>query len=165
MSAFQWTPERIDELLTMFRQGYTSYQMAAHFGVSRGSVMGKLHRVRIAMGEKPKRQSDLTRTERRRRAKMLTTLASRADSVSAYVQPNPFVPDEGHLASIVDVTGCRWPVKDDPAFVGGVAFCNHAQKDGSSYCAHHAHINKAPYSDELLRRTYKQINFILKRAA
>ena len=66
----------------------------------------------------------------------MLTLATRAESVSRFVSLPIPAPDEGQLASIVDVTGCKWPVRDDPDFVGGVAFCNHAT-DGRVYCAHH----------------------------
>lgn len=167
--AFEWTPERIEELLSLWRQGLTSYQMAAHFGVSRSAVCGKIHRERVKANHVIERRREPRRrsspTDKPRSKKPMLTLPESAGSVSRIVSPALPVFDDGRLASILDVTGCRWPVKDDPAFVGGVAFCNHAQKDGSSYCAHHAQINKAPYSDELLRRTYKQINFILKRAA
>lgn len=48
------------------------------------------------------------------------------------------IPDEARLASIVDVTGCKWPVRDDAAFVGGIACCNHATADGAPYCQYHA---------------------------
>jgi hypothetical protein len=95
----------------------------------------------------------------------MLTLPIRAESVSAFVTPAVAAPDLGQIASIVDVTGCRWPVHDDPSFVGGVAFCNHEQKPGTSYCPYHAAQNKAAYSDELIRRTFSQVNYILKRLA
>jgi GcrA cell cycle regulator len=159
-----WTPERVEELLALWRQGLTSYQIAAHFGVTRNTVIGKLDRVRVALGLLPKRQSDLTRTERRRRNKMLS-LASRAESVSAYVSSRPSVPDQGQLASIIDVTGCRWPVKDDPSFVGGVAFCNHDQKEGSSYCAYHARKAVMPYKPKPIEGTLGPLGLRFPRRA
>ena len=66
----------------------------------------------------------------------MLTLATRAESVSRFVSLPIPAPDEGQLASIVDVTGCKWPVRDDADFVGGVAFCNHAT-NGGVYCPHH----------------------------
>lgn len=158
MSAFQWTPERTEELMRLSFEGHTTYQLAAYFGVSRGTVSGKIFREKCKLGllKEPDRSHRIRNRSKRKAMK---------ESDPGFMPMLALVPDESRLASIIDATGCKWPVRDDAAFVGGVAFCNHAQKDGSSYCAHHAQINKAPYSDELLRRTYKQINFILKRAA
>jgi hypothetical protein len=167
-----WTPETIDELIRLWRQGLTSYQLAKHFNTTRNSIMGKLHREKLrraTQGEPIERRAPAntgTITKRRytRREAMLT-LPERAGSVLRIVEPAPVVPDQGQLASIVDVTGCRWPVKDDPEFIGGFAFCNHAQRDGSAYCEYHARMNVAPWSADAKRRTEATINYILKRVA
>ena len=95
----------------------------------------------------------------------MLTLPERAGSVMRIVEPAPTPPDQGQLASIVDVSGCRWPVKDDPEFIGGVAFCNHGQRDGSPYCEYHARVNVAPYSREAIRNTIKQSLYVLKVAS
>lgn len=149
-----WTPERIEELMTLWRQGLTTYEMAAKLRVTRNTICGKLYRERVKRGlieEKPRPPRDRRKAansgtvEKRtytRREPMLT-LAESAGSVSRIVSVPVAVPDLGQLASIVDVTGCRWPVRDDAAFVGGVAFCNHSQEDGSSYCPYHAGRNRA----------------------
>jgi hypothetical protein len=171
-----WTPARIDELIALWRQGLTTYQMAAHFHVTRNTVCGKLYREKVKRGlleEKPRPPRERRRTansdtvQKRiytRREAMLT-LPDRVDSMLRIVSPPSVVPDQGQLASIVDVTGCRWPVKDDPDFIGGFAFCNHAPRDGSAYCEYHARMNVAPWSADAKRRTAATINYILKRVA
>jgi hypothetical protein len=73
----------------------------------------------------------------------MLTLPERAESVLKFVTPKPVAPDLGQLASIVDVTGCKWPVRDDAEFIGGIAFCNHEAADGASYCPYHAEAAKA----------------------
>jgi hypothetical protein len=163
-----WTPAQIEELMTLWRQGLTSYQLAAHFGTTRGSIMGKIHRLKQTHGLLEKRrtvQSDTVQKRRYTRREPMLTLASENGFVMRIVEPPPVVPDQGQLASIVDVTGCRWPVRDDPDFVGGVAFCNHTQRDGSPYCPYHARENIAPYSREVIRRTIKQSLSLLKVAS
>jgi GcrA cell cycle regulator len=171
-----WTPETIDTLLTMWRQGYSASETARHFGCTKNSIIGKLHRERVRLGLKTEQprirdrrkvaNADSTVSKRiyTRREAMLT-LPDRADSVLRIVSPPPVVPDQGQLASIVDVTGCRWPVADNPDFVGGVAFCNHSQREKSPYCEYHAQVNVAPYSREAIRRTIKQSLYILKVAS
>lgn len=161
--AFDWTEARIDELISMWRTGFTTYQMADHFGVSRNTVCGKLHREKIKRGilePKPRVRRPSPTDKPRKERKM--TLPDRAGFVFARVNPVVAVPDEGQLASIVDVTGCRWPVKDDPAFVGGVAFCNHGT-DGKSYCPYHEQINVASYSRKPIRKTIKDAVFAYTR--
>jgi hypothetical protein len=126
--------------------------------------MGKLHREKLRLAAKgepierraPANTGTITKRRYTRREPMLT-LASSAGSVLRIVEPAPVVPDCGQLASIVDVTGCRWPVKDDPEFVGGVAFCNHAQRENSPYCPYHAQEGVVPYSRETIARTIKNV--------
>jgi GcrA cell cycle regulator len=176
---FDWTPELIDQMLSLLDSGLSTAQVARQMGTTRNSVIGKAHRERVKRGlpaairplkRKPS-ITDISRPPRQRRTKVQLSLAlpERAESVSPSVSPIVTVsepaPDLGQLASIVDVTGCRWPVRDDADFVGGVAFCNHSQDEGSSYCPYHRAKNKAAYSDELVRRTFKQVNYILKKVA
>lgn len=168
----EWTFEQVEELITLWRQGRTSYELAAHFGITRNSIMGKLHREKLRRAEQGEpierrrvaNEGTITKRRYTRREPMLT-LASSAGSVMRIVEPAPTPPDEGQLASIVDVVGCRWPVKDDPEMIGGVAFCNHAQRDKSPYCEYHARENVAPWSAEAIRKTAATINYILKRVA
>lgn len=169
----KWTEAEVEQLLALWREGLTTYQIAAAMKVTRNTVCGKLHREKLKRGlkrEKPveRRKSANTGTVLKRRytrREAMLTLPERAESVSRIVSAPVVVPDQGQLASIVDVSGCRWPVRDDPAFVGGVAFCNHAQREGSPYCEYHARENVAPWSADAIRRTAATINYILKRVA
>jgi hypothetical protein len=163
----KWTPETIEELLRRYRLGHTATEIGAHFGVTKNTIIGKVDRELIKSGERVPRQvkSDTVSKRKYTRRESMLTLPSRALSVSAYVSPPVAVPDEGQLASIVDVTGCRWPVRDDAAFVGGQAFCNHAQDGASSYCPYHKQASQAPYSRTLIRETTKSALYIYKRAA
>jgi GcrA cell cycle regulator len=155
--AFDWTEARIEEMLTMWSTGYTTYQIADKFGVSRNTICGKLHRVKIARGiseAKPRIRRPSTTDKPRKERKM--PLPARAGCVLAQLPVTSVAaPDEGHLASIIDVTGCKWPVKDDEAYVGGVAFCNHGTLDGSSYCPYHKAESVASYSRTLISKTVR----------
>lgn len=55
-------------------------------------------------------------------------------------------------ASIIDMTGCKWPVSDDPSLPGGKVFCNEPMHD-HRYCAAHAEASAATYSEKLIRHT------------
>ena len=131
-----WTPERIEELMRLLNEGRTSYELAAHFKTTRNAICGKIHRERVKRGIIT--PAPRTRDRSKERRKKMLTLPDRAESVSLYVAPKPVEPDLGQLASIVDVTGCKWPVRDDLEFIGGIACCNHVTADGASYCEYHA---------------------------
>jgi GcrA cell cycle regulator len=161
---FDWTPELIDQMLSLLDSGLSTLQVARKLGTTKNSVIGKAHRERVKRGlpanirplkRKPS-ITDISRPPRQRRKKVQLSLAlpERADSVSPRVSPIVTVsepaPDLGRLASIVDVTGCRFHVRDDADFVGGVAFCNHPQKEGSSYCPYHAQKASAPFKPKPL---------------
>lgn len=160
-----WTAEQIDQIMDMLLVQKMSFgDIARHFGVTRSSIAGRVRREKARRGIPPNskfqnRTSEKADKPRKRRADMLT-LPARADfALSAYVQTGPQKPSEGFLASIVDVNGCRWPVKDDPAYVGGVAFCNHAT-DGKTYCPYHTQESVATYSRKLIKKTVKDAIFV-----
>jgi hypothetical protein len=155
-----WNAERIEELMTMYANGYTSYEMAAHFKTTRNAICGKIYREKVRRGDvipaPRKRRKASPADKQRKRDKLMLTLPVRAESVSRYVAPKVAAPDLGRLASIVDVMGCRWPVRDDPEFIGGIACCNHETDAGASYCPYHAEQSKASYSQSLIKKTIKQ---------
>lgn len=167
-----WTQEQRDELVALWNSGSKTYsELAAYFGVSRSSIAGRMRREKHIRGlpideshAHNTRRTGLPRSERRK--KKMFTLPARAEFVlSAYKVPDPRIPDEGQLASIVDVTGCKWPVRDDAEFVGGVAFCNYAVDGDKSYCPYHAQINVASFSRSLIRKTIKSALHLVKEKA
>lgn len=160
-----WTQSQIDELMRLYRDGLTARQIAAQFGVTRNAVIGRIHRERIKLGEVESKPRN--RTDRKQRSRKMLTLPRRAEfAVSTYVQNAPQKPCEGLLTSIVDVTGCKWPVKDDAAYVGRVAFCNHAvAADGKPYYPFHTQEAIAPYSAVLIKKTIYNALYTLKRRA
>ena len=155
--SFEWTTERIEEVLRLqLEEGWTTYQLAAHFGVSRNSVCGKLFREKAKRGIATKLPfKPRTKPAPKPKAERKPSVSQAPDGFVLRVQlPKPvFVADEGQLASIVDVTGCRWAVRDDASFVGGHAFCNQPQDGSSPYCAHHRTVNVASYSTRLINKT------------
>ena len=163
---FDWTPERIETALALYHDGLTMPQIAAAIGApGKNAVIGKIHRELVKRGLKPRKPSPTKgQPKRSYRRKPVLTLAD--EKPLGFLLPAvvpPPRPDEGQLASIVDVTGCRYPVRDDPAFIGGIAFCNHQQRDGSSYCEDHAKLVAAPYSQKLIERTISSIGWWVDR--
>lgn len=162
-----WTPERIEELLKLYRSGKTYTWMAAHFGTSKNAISGKLDRVLKKLGERVERpvKSETVAKRKYTRTESVLTLPRHAGSVSKFRAPKPAKPNEGQLASILDVTGCKWAVREDASFIGGHAFCNHPTDGKSSYCAFHAKEAVAHYSRTLINKTLRPFGLRFPKAA
>ena len=102
-----WTPERIEMLQSLWREGHSASAIAERLGgISRNAVIGKAHRLLL-----PSRPSPIKRDER---VKPAAAVPQRAQSM-------------GH--------GCMWPIGDpkSPEF----HFCGEAADQGRPYCSSH----------------------------
>jgi len=155
MNTFPWTPALIEQVLEMwFQKGMTSTAIAMELGTSKNSIIGKVHREQAKRGI-PNR-SHIKRPSKPNNHKARRKPAVSEAPVGFVLRTKPQEPsfiNEGQLASIVDVTGCRWAVRDDPSFVGGHAFCNAPQDGNSPYCAYHRTVNVARDSNRQINKT------------
>jgi hypothetical protein len=143
-----WTEEKTQQLASLLAQGRAYREIAEIFGTTRNAIIGKVQRERIKRGHT---------SEPRKRV-----LSAPPPKPAPATLPEP---KRGPAVGLLDVTGCKWPVAKDASLIGGHAFCNHARAEGKPYCPYHVHASIAPYSAELKRRTFKSLQFILKRAA
>lgn len=146
-----WTEERCEQLRSLWDAGNSASVIGQKLGCSRNAVIGKVHRLNLDTRNCEQRRVALPR--RRLPPKQRLTLAASAGGVLKSVKPDAaplFVP--GKACSILEVTGCRWPVAESNV-PGGHLFCNAVQAPGKSYCPHHAHINVASYSSTLIKQT------------
>lgn len=167
-----WTPELREELMSLWDGGKRTFgELSRHFKVTRSAIAGRIRREKALRGipsnpafahNKPRNPSQ---TANPKKEKRMLTLPARAEFA---IPKHTFValpkPDEGQLASIVDVTGCRWAVSFDASAPGGHLFCNHAT-DGKTYCPYHSQENVASYSRRLIRETVRSAIIVNKRAA
>jgi len=138
----EWTPEKIETMRKLLAGGKSCAHIAALFSTTKSAVIGKVHRLEAASGEKWKRSAGTTYGPRKK--------ALRA----APAPPKPIVYVPGIPAGILDVTGCRWPVDQGNA-PGRHLFCNGKIYKGS-YCEFHAHENTAHYSRNLIKKTTRE---------
>ena len=168
-----WTDEAIEKLVKMVIQGRPMSQIAAALGggCTRNAAIGKWHRVSAARGLRtptPRKNilEDVGESHRISPQLLCNTTPKRACEphramlkvakvgVGFLLPSLPKTPQTSTM-SIIDVTGCRWPVSDEPHLPGGFGFCNGAQHDGSSYCEAHAREATAAFSNDRIRRTIK----------
>jgi len=159
---FAWTDERVEQLRALVAdpRKLSATSIGAEMGVSRNSVIGKVHRLKL---ELPLKQKDgparrPAGSPRRPRA-TLARLGPRPDTprgkpiirkrrshhaaggkvmiVTEYELPPPVVvPVEPLNIPLLDLTEsmCRFPIGESAPFF----FCGHPKFDGLPYCEAHA---------------------------
>jgi GcrA cell cycle regulator len=141
MTTQTWTPERIDQLRNCVVAGLTCSQIAAAIGVTRNSIIGKIHRLGLAPGRPPaasgrRRAAPAApprHTQRRALRMVRTQVLEYADALEPAAQI-----DGAQRCSLLELApgSCRWPISDPGKSDFG--FCGHEVIAGVSYCAGHA---------------------------
>lgn len=156
MNKFDWTPENLDRLFALRAEGYSFDKIGPIMGITKNAAIGMYRREAERRGILPpstprKRILEAIAEERPRISPELKrdTIPKRkyttaADRIRLSREGIGFLfpsiapkPRKGRAVGILDVTGCRWPLEDNPALIGGKAFCNAAQVDGRPYCSEH----------------------------
>lgn len=170
---FDWTEEVVATMRRLLAEGFSTSYVAAQIGTTRNAVIGKAHRIEKTTGVMLMRNRPIYNAPRQHRnlkprvfkeASIGPSMPGDAGSYRMpkvrlkYQSPKPSSFKPGVECGILDVTGCKWPVRDEPRFAGGHAFCN-AELHDHRYCEFHAQMSAASYSDELIRRTTKAALF------
>lgn len=147
-----WTTERVDQLQKYVTAGMTCSEIAAEIGVTRNSVIGKLHRLGLSTGGKPGRRPSglaqrMSTAPARPRPQTRITRIFRAIADAAMTTVVPFdtaieLPAAGSVkhCSLLELASgdCRWPLGDPSQ--AGFGFCGNDVIAGISYCAGHARL-------------------------
>ena len=142
----EWSNERIEQLRSLWHDGLSASQIAAHLGgITRNAVIGKAHRLGLTGRPSPikNRPAGVARPRPVRRPRAEHPVAPRV--VAAPPQPRRIEPpvqpieiEDGPGATILTLTDriCKWPIGDPrhPDF----HFCGRASAEGLPYCADHA---------------------------
>ena len=157
-----WTVEMIDELKQLWAQGMTTGEIGKKLGVSKNSVVGKVHRLGLSGRPSPIKKKDndekpaaapKTKPEKTTEkpapkekapspaaapaAKPASETPAPAPKVSAQPTVSPVKNGKTTLTDLDNHT-CRWPIGDpkDENF----HFCGRKVKIGQTYCEEHANI-------------------------
>lgn len=139
MTAFNWTPDRVETLKTLWAEGQSCSQIARHFGcgLSRNAVIGKVHQ----LGLERRRERAHANIEKTRDAfvQKLERRKPHAPLGANLVQSKPLPPVEpaltGNEPTLTALTRsmCRFPVGE--ATGSAQMFCG-APTEGV-YCPYH----------------------------
>jgi GcrA cell cycle regulator len=126
-----WPEERTEALKKRWAEGASSYVIAAELNITRGAVMGKVHRLKIHRGctnTKPKKAR-----VKKKRAKRVKPPRE------TFTEKHPGDADVLWLAfSRLERNSCRWP-SGDPCGTN-FSFCCAPTADGR-YCAAHTELS------------------------
>lgn len=161
-----WTDDRVELLKKLWGDGLSASQIAAELGgISRNSVIGKVHRLGLAgraksptasmpRQRKPRSQPPMMRIARPS-IRGNTALATLHD-YEPELEPEPNVTENivpmGQRCSILELAEgkCRWPIGDpsSPDFF----FCGGKTAEGLPYCGYHSRIAYQPAADRRRER-------------
>lgn len=136
-----WTDEDDDWLRQLAAKGWSAGQMAVELNRSRNAIIGRLHRKKIALANKPKTASGPAKPRKRRGRD-----PARSPQLHAIVReklttdvPKPVATPAGRGVRFMDIgpQQCRWPVVDGHA-MDTFRFCGApAAHEDCPWCEHH----------------------------
>lgn len=142
-----WTTEMVNKLEKMWQSGLTTNEIAKQLGVSKNSVVGKVHRLSLIARPSPIKKKDeedeLPLEEPAKKSpkpkKEESNKAPSYPSNPAPVKEEKPIKTKGCIKlSELNNHTCRWPIGDpkDDHF----CFCGNKVRAGQTYCDEHAAI-------------------------
>lgn len=139
-----WTDEVVEELRKMWDKGMTTGQIAKALGVTKNSIIGKVHRLCLTARPSPIKKAP-AKPEKKVAPVAKTTVKAPKGPAKQVAEPAPIVEkvetpvEETNIPLVkLDNHTCRWPLGDprDDDF----CFCGKRIKTGQTYCEEHAAI-------------------------
>lgn len=129
---FDWTDAAIARLKELWAEGLSASQCGTRMGVSRNSVIGKIHRLGLTGKYRRPREGRARRMTKPKPARLLET-TEQVLSRPEIPQMRPDLRPVGGFDLLELRAGmCRWPEGEGP-----FTFCGAQQAFDSSYCRKH----------------------------
>ena len=124
-AAMAWTEKMVEDLKIMWKQGLTTGEIGKRLGVSKNSIVGKVHRLQLDARPSPIKKKD----EEEKPAAAPQPVAEKPAVVRKNIAGDVKLTD-------LDNHTCRWPIGDpkDENF----HFCGKKVRIGQTYCEEHA---------------------------
>jgi GcrA cell cycle regulator len=166
MANSSWTTNLVERLTKLWTEGATARQIAIELGVTRNTVIGKVHR--LGLPGRPKRLAGTMPRRRKPRSRGATMRIVRPAirGNTALASMHAFEPERGPESDVseniipigqrcstleLSEGKCRWPIGDPSA--PDFFFCGGRTIEGLPYCGYHARIAYQPEVDRRRRRT------------
>jgi GcrA cell cycle regulator len=133
-----WTSERVELLKRHFEEGLSCREIAAHIGVSRNAVIGKLTRLGLTRGAT---NTELRTTKPRAAKSSPRQQYQILQAVYTNGQPvcdGPVASEQPCSLYELSEERCRWPISTPGA--EDFCFCGNMPVDGLPYCSGHTRL-------------------------
>ena len=142
MTLPKWTDERSEKAKALWKDGYSATEISRVLGVTRNSVISKIHRMGLTGADRKTRRTAKPRTETRSGKRLLTPpkvkqMRQLVEEMKA-ADAKPVVSDQ---VLALEPHHCRYPIGDP--LKADFRFCCRDKIDGSSYCASHHEISRS----------------------
>lgn len=156
-----WTDEMVNQLREMWKEGLTTGEIGKRLGVSKNSIVGKVHRLGLSGRPSPIKKKDTTdstpannnktetknnivkeKAEPKVSKKITEEKEEKIEKAEPSVQTVEPIKNKHHhgktMLTDLDNHTCRWPIGDpkDENF----HFCGKKIRLGQTYCDEHANI-------------------------
>ena len=148
-----WTDSQVEELKRLTAEGWGDSQIGSYIGKSRNAVIGKRHRLGMALPNRPEisEEERLRREQRRNERRAEYARAQRLYAKRRYEEPHnramaqivAAIPDlvPVERVSLINLQDhhCRWRL-DDKGEDGLYLFCGRQTAHKTSWCEHHWYV-------------------------
>lgn len=158
-----WTDEMVDQLRAMWAEGLTTGEIGKRLGVSKNSIVGKVHRLGLSGRPSPIKKKEENETiaasvetptkpakeknvakepkvTKPKAEKAVVTTENPTEKNIVKTECQPKIHNHGGKTMLTDLDNhtCRWPLGDpkDENF----HFCGRKVRIGQTYCDEHANI-------------------------
>ena len=142
-----WTDEMIEQLTQLWMSGLTTNEIAKELGLSKNSVVGKVHRMNLNSRPSPIKKKEEAQVEqsavqepKQVKSPKKTTPSLEHKPAKIAVSPIDTKTHSDTCVKLSDLNShtCRWPIGDpkDENF----CFCGKKVRAGQTYCDEHAAI-------------------------
>lgn len=142
MTTSQWTPERIQVLIALWNEGHSTSEIGRRLGITKNSVVGKVHRLGLKKRASPIRSGSTltTKAPSMRPARVRTETPAPAPAENAPAAEAAPAPQKKKTNGIVRLEAlrpgmCSWPVGEPGA--EDFHFCGDEVVPEKPYCADH----------------------------
>ena len=135
-----WDDQKVEKLRIYWARGYTASEIARALGegVTRNSVIGKAHRLKLA-ARAPSKKSKFKSPEKQDATNNLNKQEGRISKKNRFrslLLDKSFPPENPKQLEELDDKNCRWPSQHHPN-EEGFYFCGRPLVEGFSYCKLH----------------------------
>ena len=143
-----WTEEQVEKLRQMWEQGKTSNEIAKKLGVTKNSIVGKVHRLCLKARPSPikskeDKSENLTQQENYAAEETISANAMTEEKFVENEKAQSSAKNGKKVTRCIKLTDldshtCRWPIGDprDDDF----CFCGRKVRAGQTYCDEHSQV-------------------------